>query len=354
MIRTRFVRRRRWCGFTLIELLVVIAIIAVLIGLLLPAVQKIREAASRMSCTNNLKQIGLALHNYHDTNSKFPPGGVTNGGCCSTPSGANWAIYILPYIEQDNLYKQYDFTIPNEANADPKRPISVVRQIVKTYNCPSDPNINQVMVPASGPGNTLGWQWATGSYRGVAGVTDGTQWLDADCGRNTPLGWRGVLHTIYDANSPIQFTGSAPKTVNTAWGQVIGNSSPLPYGNAEKISSITDGLSNTIVVGEYTTRTTINRTTFWGYTYTSFALSEVVLPPQSRQLLNSFDACSAIIIPGFTNSNNPCKRGWSSFHPGVMNFLVADGSVRSISTNVDILQLAAMATISNGEIVTVQ
>jgi prepilin-type N-terminal cleavage/methylation domain-containing protein/prepilin-type processing-associated H-X9-DG protein len=325
MVRARL----RVCGFTLIELLVVIAIIAVLIGLLVPAVQKVREAANRMTCTNNLKQIGLALHNYHDSQGSFPPGGVTNGPCCSTQSGATWTILILPYLEQDNLYRQYNFAVTNENPAN-----ALVRtQFIKTYNCPSDININRLLNPASGPGSGL--QYATGSYRGVAGVTDGLGWFDAECGRRYPLGQRGVLHSTSDPRSPPPFPA--------------GYVAP-PYG-VERIASITDGTSNTLMVGEYSTTTTVSRTTFWAYTYTSFNQSEIVLPPQSRQLLNDFDRCTALLPPGFTNGNNPCKRGFASFHPGVVNFCMADGSVRSISTNVDMLQLAAMGTIANNEVV---
>ncbi len=331
MIYFNGARGRKRTGFTLIELLVVIAIIAVLIGLLLPAVQKVREAANRLSCSNNLKQIGLALHNYHDTNAKFPAGGFTPGNCCGTRSGSTWAVDILPYLEQDNLYKQYKhWPVTNE---DPANAF-VRTQNVKPYNCPSDVDLNRTDRPASGPGSGL--QYARSSYRAVSGrsgFTGRVFWDTCEPGlinnlprqynRTLPREWRGVLHS----------TGAL--------------SPQCPQGGPESMASIVDGTSNTLLVGEFSIIDVPRRRTFWAYTYTSYNASSI--SDQSRILGNSYARCNSSGGPG---GDNPCKRGFGSNHSGGLNFVLADGSVRFISYNVDINMLGALATIAGGEVVT--
>jgi prepilin-type N-terminal cleavage/methylation domain-containing protein len=318
-------RRRDRDGFTLIELLVVIAIIAVLIGLLLPAVQKVREAANRMTCSNNLKQIGLAIHTYHDAQGALPPGSIRNGVCCDTQSGATWTIFILPYLEQDSLYRQYDFS---KANEHPNN--AFVRQsFLKVYTCPADLNANVLEKPESGPGSGL--LYATGSYRAVSGRSNGLAWFDDEDGRAFPMTWRGALHMVTDFKVPPPPTDPSFK--------------PTPY-KVERISSIVDGTSNTLMVGEYTTVTHRTRTTFWAYSYTSYNQSSAV-PPQTRQFLNNFDECVNI---GGAGDNNPCKRAWASMHPGIVNFLLCDGAVRALNKNIDTFLFADLATIAGGEV----
>lgn len=171
-------------GFTLIELLVVIAIIAVLIGLLLPAVQKVREAAARAKCQNNLKQIGLALHNFENSNGRFPPAGIYPR---ATAANDSWShlTRILPYIEQGNTYKQVDFTLA--ANVQDE----VTRQRIAIYLCPSE--IQDEMKPATsttGPG-------AINRYPSDYAANLGT-WMVWD--PNTGQGGDGAITYTSDTN----------------------------------------------------------------------------------------------------------------------------------------------------------
>jgi prepilin-type N-terminal cleavage/methylation domain-containing protein/prepilin-type processing-associated H-X9-DG protein len=329
-------------GFTLIELLVVISIIAVLIALLLPAVQSAREAARRAQCVNNLKQMGLALHNHHDARGTFPPGGMQTGNN-GTPCYTNWAIEILPYMEQDNLYKRYNQLL---LNTDAVNYAAVATQRVKSYECPSDTLAGRLEVPASGPDTSR--QWMHGSYRAVSGkIQYAISWgcWDTFEPAKWPNGvfdmsYRGALH-----GTAASYNGVPAQTANGV----------SQMGGPEKMTNISDGTSNTLMVGECTFNDVTRRATFWAYTYASYNQSSI--GPQSFHLNNRYgngSTGSGCYTPSTMYGDQMCKRAFGSNHTNGINFVMCDGSVRFISTSVDMTLLGNMATIAGGEVAQVQ
>jgi prepilin-type N-terminal cleavage/methylation domain-containing protein/prepilin-type processing-associated H-X9-DG protein len=323
-------------AFTLIELLVVIAIIAILIGLLLPAVQKVRDAAAMAKCKNNLKQLALACHNYHDVYGSLPAGSVYKQVNGRWNYYDTWTISLLPFIEQSNLNRMYDFNLPNATNASANTDFVRTTE-VKTFNCPADPNPLVPAYPESGPGGSGGLpipQCMPSSYRCVSGADwGGTDWGTDQNGSNenwddaTQVGWLVKLHS--EDRGPIHATNDAAGAT------------------AERIANILDGTSNTLMLGEYATKTHLRRRTFWAYAYTSYNES-VVTFAQPRTLIPDFDLCTKT-APG---GSNQCKRAWGAFHSAnMMNFAMCDGSVQSINPKIDMFYvLPSMATIAGGEI----
>jgi prepilin-type N-terminal cleavage/methylation domain-containing protein/prepilin-type processing-associated H-X9-DG protein len=243
-------------GFTLIELLVVIAIIAVLIGLLLPAVQKVREAAARTQCQNNLKQLGLAFHNYHDANQKFPPAvlipyWVDNDPNnytlnISMPFGPNWAVYLLPYIEQNALYQMANVqSYPGVANAGPgAQPTgynlawrAVVGTPIKTFLCPSDPNNGTPYNDTTGVDAPVPAQaWARGNYGATARFTDFDHTGNGgNALTNEPFGGPG---------DPTSDGIPAHMQTSISKGPIVA----INFGST--IPTISDGTSNTCMINE--------------------------------------------------------------------------------------------------------
>jgi prepilin-type N-terminal cleavage/methylation domain-containing protein/prepilin-type processing-associated H-X9-DG protein len=312
MVRPLLPSSRRRTGFSLIELLVVIAIIAILVGLLLAAVQQAREAANRTACTNNLRQVGFAIYEYHDAVGTYPPGSVADTTNFGDYYGV-WTLYLLPYLEQNSLLADYNFTT---LNWDPSANQAQVRTAqLKEYACPSDPMLNKLINPESGNGS--GVQYRVGSYRAVIGRgQSGNDYYDFNPNAGAlSSGWRGVMHT-------------------TGFGNLA----------AERVEDVHDGTSNTLMVVERVSKTHPARHTFWAYSHASYWSASS--NGEDRILLNDYDAC----VAAKPSDDGPCKRGMSSTHPGGgFNALWGDGGVRWVASNVKASVLEGMCTIAGGD-----
>lgn len=299
----KMLRRNR--GFTLIELLVVIAIIAILIALLLPAVQQAREAARRTQCKNNLKQYGLALHNYHDVYGRFPPAGQNWGN-----PHLGWQVRILPFADQGPLYNEIDFSDPNAfnrvVNGKPLRQNNVPYAL-----CPSD---------ASGPVDA---NWAQTSYGGSMGPN-----------RNPSAS--GACNIFMTANVHYPSPGGDADHGNTTDLRRISGMFGRLLSNSPAIRDVTDGTSNTIIVGEILPACNDHRAGWWNYNGMGNAHASMSVP------LNTMTTCQAPYKPqtpehpACTNPNNwNLSWGFRSAHVGGAQFLFTDGSVHFVSENID-------------------
>jgi len=289
-------RQQNRRGFTLIELLVVIAIIAILIALLLPAVQQAREAARRSACQNNLKQVGLALHNYHDVHLTFPPGwiGVENGVVnFQGKSGFGWGAFVLPQLDQKPLYEELDFSesMTHATNL----PWLVTPMAVLV--CPSDPKPDTWTLTDHSSNQFDLW---TTNYAGVFGSDD----LEAVCPDSTPNIHCKGNGTFY-------------------------------HNSVVRIRDIRDGTSNTTMVGErkYVNGSDVQGT--WAGAIPDAEESEVSVVGHAEEPPN------AGIHP----------EDFGSHHPGGAQFVLADGHVRFISENIDTGIVQALGTISNHELI---
>jgi prepilin-type N-terminal cleavage/methylation domain-containing protein/prepilin-type processing-associated H-X9-DG protein len=290
-------------AFTLIELLVVIAIIAVLIGLLLPAVQKVREAANRAACANNLKQLGLALHQYHDTYHTFPPGQT------DSPRKHVWGTILLPFLEQGPLSSQYHWEVHwYETINQP-----VVTTLLKVFQCPSGAGAKVFAEnnrPASYP-----WQAATSDY--------------SACGN------------VDSALAAAGFIPPVPPKPNGAWAVNFGF----------RIADITDGTTNTLMIGEITGRPK------------HYVTGYKIAPNQTTDIYGGgwADWDNGHQLHGSTpdglSEPGPCPMNCTnaaemySFHPGGCNICFADGSVRFVRQTINIAVMAALVTRAGGEVI---
>ncbi len=289
-------------GFTLIELLVVIAIIAILIALLVPAVQKVREAAARLQCQNNLKQIALAAHNFHDTRKRFPPAvnmpGEEASGWSTAPDAGRWysmLMALMPFIEQDNLRKNVVDNVPNPHYTNCMGPGSVGAQVVNIYICPSDSAL-----PNGGVGQYGVYYFGLSCYGGCSGTS-----------ATTTMANQSLRNGIFYMNSSI------------------------------RIADITDGTSNTLMFGE---RSRLNLPA----TSTSESLGGWAWVNQFAQEDNTMNASE---LPEGVKTHDLNQFGSQHAGGNVTNFALADGSVRSIPNTIDIVTFQRLAARNDGQVI---
>lgn len=342
------VGRSRHKGFTLVELLVVIAIIGILIALLLPAVQAAREAARRSQCSNNMKQIGLALHNYHDANKTFPFAWMVDLSFGMGP-GMNaqcWGTRILPYLEQTALADQYDDQYPafNELPfPQVVQNLAVIRTPLAAFVCPSTPGGTDRVYDSdlTSGGFPLTYTAAPSDYTAITGV-------------------RGDFSTIAYAN----WTGSGSRS-----GVLQYNGSDLADPTKKesarsRIADIQDGTSNTAMIGERVGGDEIYVKGGRLATITQYPnLSDLQKTNGGGwgDILNGEHWYQGSLFDGTDPGNGgPCainccnvrSAGFYSFHPGGAQFTLADGSVRFVSETVDAFAFASLTTRARGEVFT--
>jgi prepilin-type N-terminal cleavage/methylation domain-containing protein/prepilin-type processing-associated H-X9-DG protein len=331
--------RSRVRAFTLIELLVVIAIIAILIGLLLPAVQKVREAAARMQCSNNLKQLAISVHSYHDANGTLPrngnpahlldshnrgPQGQGTGCCGNATPRWSWIAHCLPYFEQDNLAKQGNIPM---GNMNTTGGVQAYRTDLKTLTCSSD--ISNPRLRTNGA--NLGTAVMT-SYKGVSGDNWGTDFFGVTNDQNFSTAYR---NPTTGANLA-QLQNGLERGNGIFWRADI-RSGKMP------ITAITDGTSNTLMIGE-----DMGIYCQWNeWAAPNGACGTVAIPLNTGNKIGDPDIGFA------SNQVNrwPTRYSFRSAHAGGVQFAMADGSVRLIPESIPLATLRALGTRAGGEVV---